>query len=247
MPLGMHPGGGACPAPGGRDWAISDAPRGRRRLPVPSTLRHDHLPCRLRRQADRGKPGWSDVAPALSRRRDKGLDLYGTIFEAIDMRSFSSLWYWIMLAVVWSLVGHRVLGVPVDMISAARRHGGQAEQDLEDMVRINVLRRLHFAAQGGIWALALGCFGMTVLLILGWGYGLELAQAIFLLGFPLGVVVVLSFLTARRIRTDDPQGEALHRHLMRHRFRVQTVGMGAIFITALWGMNANLTINVLGN
>ena len=173
--------------------------------------------------------------------------MYGTIFEAIDMRSFSSLWYWIMLAVVWSLVGHRVLGVPVDMISAARRHGGQAEQDLEDMVRINVLRRLHFAAQGGIWALALGCFGMTVLLILGWGYGLELAQAIFLLGFPLGVVVVLSFLTARRIRTDDPQGEALHRHLMRHRFRVQTVGMGAIFITALWGMNANLTINVLGN
>ncbi len=54
------------------------------------------------------------------------------------MRSFSNLWYWIALAVTWSTASHWVLGVPFDMVLRARRHGGDAERDLEDMVRVNV-------------------------------------------------------------------------------------------------------------
>ncbi len=46
--------------------------------------------------------------------------------------SFSNLWYWIALAVMWSSTSHWVLGVPYDMIQRARREGGQAEADLED-------------------------------------------------------------------------------------------------------------------
>ncbi|MCU0909379.1 MAG: component of SufBCD complex, partial [Rhodobacteraceae bacterium] len=30
------------------------------------------------------------------------MDWYLTVFEVIDMRSFSNLWYWIGLAVLWS-------------------------------------------------------------------------------------------------------------------------------------------------
>jgi len=39
---------------------------------------------------------------------------YETIFELIDMRSFSNLWYWIVLSVLWSTMSHWVLGVPFD-------------------------------------------------------------------------------------------------------------------------------------
>jgi len=67
------------------------------------------------------------------------------LFEVIDMRSFSNLWFWIALAVVWSSVSHWVLGVPFDMIQRARKQGGQAEADLHDMVRINVNRLLYIA------------------------------------------------------------------------------------------------------
>ncbi|WP_235866506.1 component of SufBCD complex [Primorskyibacter flagellatus] len=173
--------------------------------------------------------------------------MYGTIFEAIDMRSFSSIWFWIMLATVWSMVSHHVLGVPYHMIAAARRQGGQAEQDLEDMVRINVLRRLRMVDQAGIWLLGLGCFMLTGLLILGWVYWIELAQALFLLGLPLGFVALLSLLTAKRIRAEGPQGEALFRHLHRHRVWVQSVAMAAIFVTTLWGMYRTLSVGVLGS
>ena len=58
------------------------------------------------------------------------MDWYQTIFELIDMRSFSNLWYWIVLAVLWSSVSHWVLGVPFDMVQRAKRHGGKSLDDL---------------------------------------------------------------------------------------------------------------------
>jgi hypothetical protein len=65
------------------------------------------------------------------------LDWYENVFELIDMRSFSNLWYWIALAVVWSTASHWVLGVPFDLITRARRKGGVVEQDLKTLLRIN--------------------------------------------------------------------------------------------------------------
>ena len=43
---------------------------------------------------------------------------------------------WIVLAVAWSSASHWVLGVPFDMVMRARRQGGQAAADLEDLARI---------------------------------------------------------------------------------------------------------------
>ena len=68
--------------------------------------------------------------------------------DVIDLRSFSNLWYWIALATLWSSVSHWVLGVPHDMIQRARREGGQAQSDVEDLVRININRLLHLIDSG---------------------------------------------------------------------------------------------------
>ena len=61
------------------------------------------------------------------------MDLSQTIFELIDMRSFSNLWFWIALAVVWSSASHWVLGVPWDMALRAKRKGGQLAEDFETL------------------------------------------------------------------------------------------------------------------
>ncbi|ABG32280.1 component of SufBCD complex [Roseobacter denitrificans] len=174
------------------------------------------------------------------------MDLYSSIFELIDMRSFSNLWFWIALAVLWSTASHWVLGVPFDMVLRARRNGGQAEQDLEDLVRINTNRLLFISTVSGLWMLALGCFILTALLLTGFVYGLEIAQALFLLGFPMSLVGLLSLSTARLIRDEDATGEHLRRRLSRHRLYVQMIGVVSIFVTALWGMYQNLSIGVLG-
>ena len=157
------------------------------------------------------------------------------------MRSFSNLWFWIALAVVWSSASHWVLGVPFDMVTRARRAGGQYEADLQDMVRVNVNRILYIADVSGLWLLGFTCFALTVCLLLGFVYFIEFAQAVFLLAFPMSLVALLSLRTARRIRADDQGGPVLHKRMTRHRMTTQAIGTVSIFVTALWGMFVNLS------
>ncbi|MCZ4254949.1 component of SufBCD complex [Sulfitobacter sp. G21635-S1] len=174
------------------------------------------------------------------------MDWYQTLFELIDMRSFSNLWFWIVLAVTWSTASHWVLGVPYDMVLRARRQGAQAEVDLEDMVRINVNRLLFIAQVSGLWILGFACFGLTMLVLLGFVYGMEFAQAVFLLAFPLSLIGALSLSTARLIQSESATGERLRKRLTRHRLYTQIIGMVSIFVTAIWGMYQNVALGPLG-
>ena len=174
------------------------------------------------------------------------MDWYQTVFELIDMRSFSNLWFWIALATVWSTASHYVLGVPFDMVGRAAKLEGQAQQDLEDMVRIRVNRVLYITRVSGLWLVALVMLTLTSLALLGFVYSVEFAQALFLIALPMTGVGLLTVHTAQDIATAlyDPAG--LRRRLMRHRVTVQVIGMVSIFITAMWGMYQNMSVGPLG-
>lgn len=173
-----------------------------------------------------------------------------TIFDLIDMRSFSNLWYWIALAVTWSSTSHWVLGVPFDMVLRARRKGGQAAEDLVTITRVNVGRLMYIGREGGLVLAVLISFVLTSLALLGFWYRFEFAQAIFLLAFPLSIVGMKSLAAARAIERRLEQGnsdaDTVARMLARHRFWVQVIGMMAITVTAFYGMLQNFHMSVFG-
>ena len=174
------------------------------------------------------------------------MDVYSSIFELIDMRSFSNLWYWIALAVLWSSVSHWVLGVPFDMIMRARRQGeGEAMSDLQSLVRINVNRIIYIAEVSGTWLMLFGSALGTALALMAVFYDVEFAQAVLLLIGPLAVLGALSYRVARKIARDDIQGMDLVQQLMRHRFSTQMIGVVAIFVTAMFGMYQNLYVGTV--
>lgn len=183
---------------------------------------------------------------ALCGRGQARLDWYKVIFDLIDMRSFSNLWYWIVLAVLWSTASHWVIGVPFDMISRGKRHGGQAQTDLETMVRINVSRLLYITREAGTWLVAIWTFVLTMLVLLGFVYYIEFAQAVLFLFVPFSVLMLISVRTSLLIEAGENTGAALHRRLLRHRVSTQALGMISIFITSLFGMYQNMHIGVLG-
>lgn len=174
------------------------------------------------------------------------MNWYDAVFEVIDMRSFSNLWYWIGLAVIWSTVSHWVIGVPYDVVQRARNKGGQAEVDLEDLVRINCNRLLYIGRVSGLWILMFGCAAITALFILGFWYDVEFAQALFLLVLPLSLIGLLSMSTARLITDEGSSGDLLQKRLIRHRIYTQFIGMMSVFVTAMWGMFQNLAVGPLG-
>jgi hypothetical protein len=181
-------------------------------------------------------------AVARYRVRVELVELYQTLREVIDMRSFSNLWFWIVLAVLWSSNSHWVLGVPYDMVMRARRHGGEAVADMETIVGINTRRILGIVDMAGYWILASFTFILSVLLTLSIFYGVEFAQAVTCLFFPMLFVGLLSIRTARRITSENLSGDALMRRLHIHRLMVQGIGIVSIFITSMFGMWVNLRV-----
>ncbi|MEM7473191.1 MAG: component of SufBCD complex [Pseudomonadota bacterium] len=171
------------------------------------------------------------------------MDFYVTAFELIDLRSFSNLWFWIMLAVFWSTASHYVLGVPYDMVSRAARQGGQAEQDLVDLVRINANRLIYIADEAGSWLIVFATFFVTVLFVSGFYQGVEFCQALTFLFVPMLLIFALSVHNARR--APAMRGDDLYKLLRRQRIAIQAMGMVAILISSMWGMYVNISAGVL--
>ncbi|MDO9638684.1 MAG: component of SufBCD complex [Pseudotabrizicola sp.] len=169
------------------------------------------------------------------------MEWYTLVFLLIDMRSFSSLWYWIALAVLWSSVSHWVMGVPFDLITRARRQDAEAVEDLTVLARINARRMLYISRRGGMWVIGFVCFVLTVLGMLAGLYRVEFAQAVLLMAGPMVLIGYLTLRLALRVEAEAPAGAALVRLMMRHRFVTQLIGMIAIFVTALFGMYHNIT------
>ena len=173
------------------------------------------------------------------------MEVFEIALEVIDLRSFSNLWYWIALAVLWSSISHWVLGVPHDMIHRARREGGQVLADVEDLVRININRLLNVVESGALLFVGLVGFWLSTLGVLAFYYGVEFAQALFLLLGPVAIVLWLSVIESRRIAAGANQGEALLRRLVVHRRVIQVIGMISISVTALYGTWLNISMSIL--
>lgn len=163
--------------------------------------------------------------------------------EVIDLRSFSNLWYWIVLAVLWSTVSHWALGVPYDLVARARRGNAQADHDMRVLAEVNANRLLALAEYSGAAIIGVVTFFLTGLAVLGWGYGNEFCQALFLLMAPLGLIGAWSVRTARALRATH--FDNVPRELRRHRMGVQGMGVVFIFVTAFWGMYVNVNTGPL--
>ena len=185
------------------------------------------------------------VRPRQNKNERSGasVDFLNLVTEVIDLGSFSNLWYWIVLAILWSTLSHWVLGVPFHVVLRANRGHAQSAADMHTLAEINVRSILTTTDAAGPVLVGIAAFIATGLAVLGFWYGVEFCQAVLLLFLPLIAVGGLSVLTARRLAArgfDD-----LARTLRRHRMMVQAMGVVFIFVTAMWGMYTNVTFGPL--
>ncbi len=176
--------------------------------------------------------------------RDVALPWNDILFYAIDLSTFSSIWYWLAVAVTWATASHWILGVPFDMILYSRRYGAQATEDLENMVAINARRLISTMDVAGHWVTGFLAFLLTGIASMGFIYTLEIAQGVFLLVFPLVFVVMINLQAARQFQQQMPEGKMLTRRLLRMRIWIQCIAVVSIFVIAVYGMYFNLSAPV---
>lgn len=127
-----------------------------------------------------------------------------TILAILDSRSFGTIWFWMLLAVSWSLAGRRVVGVPFDIVQGALRPGEAEAEHPGGLVLLDwlslTLPRWRITPTEGSVLLGLAAFALTALFLLGFVYGLEMAQALVLLILPFALLVPAEMRLAGQLR-----------------------------------------------
>lgn len=152
---------------------------------------------------------------------------------AISFKSFSSVWYWIMTGIAWSMTCHWTLGVPYDSLVRAHSGGGDAAREAETLAELNIRRTVALFEKGAAIVVAIIAFLLAVCATFGFAYGYELAQALFMLVLPLTLVQALNVRLAFRIYRANPTGAEVRAALVRRRFWNQVIGLTSIVFAAM--------------
>ncbi len=168
------------------------------------------------------------------------MDWTEALTRVIELNTFSSIWYWLAVAVSWAAASNWLIGVPFDVLYRARKCPPQELADLETLVEINVRRITMINDQAGVALTALLAFTLAMLGMAGFYYGFELAQGFFVLAAPLSVVIAINMRLAHQLRATPLAGQALVSRLLSVRFWTQVIAMVAIFFTSMYGMYFNL-------
>ncbi len=160
--------------------------------------------------------------------------------EVISSRSFASIWYWVVFAVVWTRTTHWTLGVPYEDARNAKALGGQHADDFEIQIDINIRKTLQLFEQNGVFLTTCSAFLLGTVFTLAFYFNIQMMQAVFLLVFPLTIVSALSIHLAQRLRSEALQGDALVNAYVWHRRIKQGIGAFAIFFAAFWGVSQTL-------
>ncbi len=154
-------------------------------------------------------------------------------FEFLDLKSFWSIWYWLLTIVTWSMTSHWTLGVPFDMIILAERKGEDFAERCEILIQINIDRLIYYFDKGGVFFSGFAAFMLAALGTLGFYMGSELFAALFMLVAPLTLVMVFTVRFAYKARRLGWTGEELRRRLRWRRLFNQVIGMVAIILTTM--------------
>lgn len=152
----------------------------------------------------------------------------------ISFESFSSIWFWIITSVAWSVTCHITLGVPYDLLTRAERQGGQAATDVDRLAQIHARRLSGYfeKSHSRVIGVTVLTFVLAILGTFGLYYSYELATAIFVLMVPLILVQILAVRLAFRVLRDGLEGEALRSVLFKRRFWNQIIGLISIVTIA---------------
>lgn len=160
--------------------------------------------------------------------------MLGMMAEAVSLRSFSTLWYWIALAAFWAHSLRAVMGLPHKMVARARLD--EAGLDLlEAAAQVQAHYRRAIWQRGQVWITALLGAALGALTVLAFAYGIELAAALWFIAVPALVFAGLDLRMARQILAQKGQGAALVQLIFRFNIYRQLIAMASILVTVCYG------------
>ena len=165
----------------------------------------------------------------------------GQIGDLIDFATFSSVWYWIFIALAWSSRSHWTIGIPFDAVIRAEKRGGTWESDLDAMAHAMSARFALFMGRGGPWIIGVATFVVTGLIATGIATRNEMVLGIAAFAVPMILAEAGDVRLALRIHATGLRGYDLRRALVWRRFLNQVTGLVSLLLAAACAVLVLLT------
>lgn len=130
------------------------------------------------------------------------MPLFDGFLNFLGNRSFGTIWFWLVFVGVWMNSAREILGVPLHVMIVARKAQKSDEPEGPEVLRLLdwlslILPHWQVSLREGVVILALASFCLTSLAVLGFGYDLEMAQALTLLLVPMHLLFWMRVRLAR--------------------------------------------------
>ena len=103
--------------------------------------------------------------------------------EIMTANGFNNPWYWLLVAVVWVRAIQWTLGIPSDMMRAAKRGNVQAKEDALALMDIYIRSTIRDFNQFGIALVMLTCFVLASFATMGFWNDVPVLQGISFIAF----------------------------------------------------------------
>lgn len=152
--------------------------------------------------------------------------------DFIDFSTFSSIWYWLFLALAWSSRTHWTIGAPFDAVIRADKRGGKWEDDLDAIVHAMSARFALFMRRGGPWVVGVMTFVVAGLVSASFVTQSEMVRGLTALVVPMLVAEIGDVRLALRIHDTGLRGYDLRRALVWRRFLNQVTGLASLALAS---------------
>lgn len=153
----------------------------------------------------------------------------------MEFESFWSIWFWIIHAVVWSLISHFPMSVPFDMIVQANRaedENSEESRQCEAWINAAVFRIVSVFRRFGTAVVAIWFFMLSVIATLGIWFWVHIALALLTILGPATLIYIYIVKSAFDIDRLKPTGQELRNAVRKQRLVGQAIGLFGIISAA---------------
>jgi hypothetical protein len=156
--------------------------------------------------------------------------------EIMTANGFDNPWYWLLVAIVWVRAIQWTLGIPADIMRAAKRGDEQAKQDALALLDIYIRTMTRDFNHFGTILVLMTSFVLASFATMGFWNGVAILQGVFLIAFPMVILGAMGIQLSYRLQNKPESWDALCKIYGRQRWIKAALAIMFIFTSMLWAL-----------
>lgn len=156
--------------------------------------------------------------------------------EIMTANGFNSPWYWLLVAIVWVRAIQWTIGVPADIMRAAKKGDSQAKLDALILIDIYIRTMTRDFNQFGTILVLMTCFVLASFATMGFWNGVAILQGVFFIAFPMVFLGAMGVHLAYRLQKKPESWDELCKIYRRQRWIKAAMAILFMFTSMLWAL-----------